>query len=202
MLILPDVRGLHTFYEELALRFAEAGIEALAIATSAGRRRRHPRGRFDHNPQVEQTAYDGSRTSRSARASSLALPDVRAMFSVGFCYGGRLAFLIGARESSGCPAVIGFYGISAARDESTCPRRPTRESRSGTGARPVRWGRRDDTAGPIKTYRRPRSRGVDNDSSRYPGAPHSFFDRKVADYATESADAWERALEFVRPAPG
>ena len=31
MLILPDVRGLFRYYEELALRFAEAGIEALAI---------------------------------------------------------------------------------------------------------------------------------------------------------------------------
>ena len=28
---LPDVRGLHHFYEELALRFAEAGINAVAI---------------------------------------------------------------------------------------------------------------------------------------------------------------------------
>ena len=31
MLVLPDVRGLYPFYEELALRFAEAGIHALAI---------------------------------------------------------------------------------------------------------------------------------------------------------------------------
>ncbi|HSH21992.1 MAG TPA: hypothetical protein VK992_05240, partial [Candidatus Caenarcaniphilales bacterium] len=30
ILVLPDVRGLHRFYEELALRFAEAGIDALA----------------------------------------------------------------------------------------------------------------------------------------------------------------------------
>ncbi len=31
VLILPDVRGLHQFYKELALRFAETGIIALAI---------------------------------------------------------------------------------------------------------------------------------------------------------------------------
>src|SRR4029079_16900490 len=31
MLVLPDIRGLFPFYEELALRFAEAGIDALAI---------------------------------------------------------------------------------------------------------------------------------------------------------------------------
>ena len=31
VVILPDVRGLYRFYEELALRFAERGYRALAI---------------------------------------------------------------------------------------------------------------------------------------------------------------------------
>src|SRR5260221_7924834 len=31
ILILPDVRGLHPYYEELALRFAEHGVDSLAI---------------------------------------------------------------------------------------------------------------------------------------------------------------------------
>src|SRR5438477_12787247 len=31
VLIYPDVRGLHQFYKDLALRFAEIGIDALAI---------------------------------------------------------------------------------------------------------------------------------------------------------------------------
>ena len=31
ILIYPDVRGLHQFYKELALRFAEMGVNALAI---------------------------------------------------------------------------------------------------------------------------------------------------------------------------
>ena len=31
VLIYPDIRGLHQFYKELALRFAEVGIRALAI---------------------------------------------------------------------------------------------------------------------------------------------------------------------------
>ena len=30
-MILPDVRGLHPFFEELAMRFAERGITAIAI---------------------------------------------------------------------------------------------------------------------------------------------------------------------------
>src|SRR5215471_18354345 len=31
VLIYPDIRGLHQFYKELALRFAEIGIPALAF---------------------------------------------------------------------------------------------------------------------------------------------------------------------------
>jgi carboxymethylenebutenolidase len=31
MVVMPDVRGLHHFYKELAQRFAEAGIDAVAI---------------------------------------------------------------------------------------------------------------------------------------------------------------------------
>src|SRR3954468_13928568 len=31
VLIYPDVRGLHQFYKDLALRFAEQGVDALAI---------------------------------------------------------------------------------------------------------------------------------------------------------------------------
>ena len=31
VVILPGVRGLHPFYEELALRFGDAGVRALAL---------------------------------------------------------------------------------------------------------------------------------------------------------------------------
>jgi carboxymethylenebutenolidase len=31
----------------------------------------------------------------------------------------------------------------------------------------------------------------------YPGAPHSFFDRKFEEFAAESEDAWDRVLTFV-----
>ena len=31
----------------------------------------------------------------------------------------------------------------------------------------------------------------------YDNAPHSFFDRAQEQYAEESADAWQRVLEFI-----
>jgi len=31
----------------------------------------------------------------------------------------------------------------------------------------------------------------------YPGAPHSFFDRKQEEFAADSQDAWNRVLAFL-----
>ena len=39
--------------------------------------------------------------------------------------------------------------------------------------------------------------GVDHEVVVYPGAPHSFFDRKHEEFAEASADAWERMLRFI-----
>jgi carboxymethylenebutenolidase len=39
--------------------------------------------------------------------------------------------------------------------------------------------------------------GVEHRSIVYEGAPHSFFDRKAAEFAEASADAWRQMLEFM-----
>jgi carboxymethylenebutenolidase len=41
------------------------------------------------------------------------------------------------------------------------------------------------------------SAGVAHEIVVYPGAPHSFFDRKYEAFSTESSDAWRRTLEFI-----
>ncbi len=40
--------------------------------------------------------------------------------------------------------------------------------------------------------------GVEHELVVYPGAPHSFFDRKQEQFADASEDAWRRVLEFIR----
>ena len=51
VVILPDVRGLHPYYEELALRFAEHGIDALALDWFGRTAGPEPRGDdFDYTP--------------------------------------------------------------------------------------------------------------------------------------------------------
>src|SRR5688572_30770561 len=55
MIVLPDVRGLFTFYEELALRFAEAGIAALTIDYFGRTADMPPRGSdFDFMSHVDR----------------------------------------------------------------------------------------------------------------------------------------------------
>jgi len=39
--------------------------------------------------------------------------------------------------------------------------------------------------------------GVPHEVVVYPGAPHSFFDRKYEEFSNESADAWRRVLNFI-----
>ena len=39
--------------------------------------------------------------------------------------------------------------------------------------------------------------GVEHELVVYDGAPHSFFDRKQAEFAEASDDAWRRTLAFI-----
>ena len=38
---------------------------------------------------------------------------------------------------------------------------------------------------------------VEHQIVTYPDAPHSFFDRHFEEFASESADAWEKVLAFI-----
>src|SRR5262249_36981884 len=60
IVILPDVRGLYRFYEELALRFAECGYAAIALdyfGRTAGTSKRDDG--FEYPPHVDQTTDEG-----------------------------------------------------------------------------------------------------------------------------------------------
>jgi carboxymethylenebutenolidase len=45
------------------------------------------------------------------------------------------------------------------------------------------------------------SAGVEHEIHVYPGAPHSFFDKKQDEFVTESEDAWRRILGFLARFP-
>ena len=100
IVILPDVRGLYRFYEELALRFAERGYPAVAIdyfGRTAGVAKRDDEFPFmDH---VAQTTPEGVQRDVAAAAAYLRSPEGGSrthIFTVGFCFGGRNSWLSSA----------------------------------------------------------------------------------------------------------
>lgn len=200
MLVLPDIRGLFPFYEELALRFAEAGIDALAIdyfGRTAGVGARDPD--FEFRPHVDQTTWAGLSADIGAGVAELRAgsPD-KAVFVVGFCFGGRLAF-DAATLGLGLAGVVGFYGVP------TGPRLDIPAPADVTGAMrsPVLglFGGADPGIPPdmVATFERAlATAGVEHELVTYEGAPHSFFDRSFEQHAEASADAWRRVLAFVR----
>src|SRR5205809_6051007 len=55
MIVLPDVRGLHQFFKDLAQRFAEAGIDSVAIDYFARTAEKDDRSdSFEYMPHVQQ----------------------------------------------------------------------------------------------------------------------------------------------------
>src|SRR4030095_3619600 len=113
MIVIPDVRGLHQYYKDLADRFAEVGVDSVAIdffartATTEDRR-----DKFDFMAQVPQTKPDQLQADIAAAVGYLRGAEggqVRSVFSVGFCFGGALSYLQAA-SGLGYAGVIGFYG--------------------------------------------------------------------------------------------
>src|SRR3954470_22179255 len=98
VIIFPDVRGLHQFYKELALRFAEKGIDAIGIdyfGRSAGLTPRDDS--FEYMPHVQQMQYPSFLADVQAARDYLRENGAqgRATFTLGFCMGGTLSLLAG-----------------------------------------------------------------------------------------------------------
>src|SRR5205823_6671022 len=100
VVVLPDVRGLYRFYEELALRFAERGIAAVAIdyfGRTAGVGKRDDD--FPYMQHVAAATPEGIQADVRAAVEYLRSPaggSCASVFTVGFCFGGRNSWLAAA----------------------------------------------------------------------------------------------------------
>ena len=203
IIVLPDVRGLHPYFEELALRFAEHGVDAVAIDYFGRTAGDEPRGdTFEHMPHVSQTTWAGLGADVRAAAADLRSPAggaVRSVFTIGFCMGGRLSFLA-ATLGLDLAGVVGFYGwpVGPSRNDTPAPVEMT-----GAMASPVLaiFGGADQgiPASAIREFDAAlQGAGVDHRIVTYPDAPHSFFDRKAGEFGSASEAAWEETLAFIR----
>jgi carboxymethylenebutenolidase len=197
VVVLPDVRGLYRFYEELALRFAERGFAALAFdyfGRTAGVAKRDDD--FPYMEHVAQTTPDGVQQDVRAAAERLRSAGCEVVFAVGFCYGGRNAWLAAA-GGHGLAGAIGFYGSTVDRNGNPGP-----TSRAAELACPILALQAGDDANILAEHNAAfdaamTAAGVEHELVVYEGAPHSFFDRRFEEHADASADAWERVLAFV-----
>ncbi|HEY8172918.1 MAG TPA: dienelactone hydrolase family protein [Dehalococcoidia bacterium] len=206
IVILPDVRGLYRFYEELALRFAEAGVNAVAIdyfGRTAGVAKRDEA--FPFMEHVMKTRADNIREDAAAAVAMLRSPQggaSSAVFSVGFCFGGANSWMQAA-GGHGLAGVIGFYGRpGAGRDGSPGPAQRAAEFKAPVLALMggADQGIPQDQVDEFKTALQ--GANIEHEVVVYPGAPHSFFDRGFEQHAETAADAWRRSLEFIEKHKG
>jgi carboxymethylenebutenolidase len=199
VVILPDVRGLYPFYEELALRFAERGVDAVTIdwfGRTAGVSRRD--ADFDYAPHVQQTTWAGIAADIAAGVAALRADGVERIFTIGFCMGGRMSFLAGTLGLD-LAGVIGLYGTLVGPWRNDAPEPVALAARIGN---PV-LGLFGGADGAIPAEHREAfegaltEAGVEHRLVTYDGAPHSFFDRKAEEFAEASAAAWREIVAFV-----
>jgi carboxymethylenebutenolidase len=201
MLVLPDVRGLFPYYEELALRFAELGVDALALdyyGRTAGPSRRG--ADFDSGPHTKHCTWQGLQADVLAGATAIRESGrLRSLYSVGFCLGGRISFLLSSVPELDMAGVVGFYGWPvggfgsagpAPIDLATQMRAPVLGLFGGADPR--------ITQADVSSFEQTlAAAGVAQRIVTYEGAPHSFFDRKQEEFQGASASAWAEVLAFI-----
>jgi carboxymethylenebutenolidase len=191
VVILPDVRGLHRFYQELALRWAEAGLHAVAIdyfARTAGLGERGEDFPFrDHVAKLDFAAV--AQDASAAVAWLREHTEATSVFTVGFCLGGALSWRQAA-SGDDLAGSIGFYGIpSRVTDVADDIVAPLLILAAGQDHTPV---------SEVEAFaQRVRDNGVEVAMHVYPDAPHSFFDRTFAEHRDACVDAWHQQLAFV-----
>jgi carboxymethylenebutenolidase len=198
VVVLPDVRGLFQFYKDLASRFAQAGHDAIAIdyfGRTAGSGERS--NDWDFWPHVEATTLEGVRADVAAAVDRLRTDNPgRPVFTIGFCFGGSNSWQQTA-NGLGITGAVGFYGnpVGTLHGVSVI------DSIGAMDAPVLALMGGDDPGIPqdvVDEFEQALiAGGVTSEVITYPGAPHSFFDRKYEDFADASADAWSRVLGFI-----
>jgi carboxymethylenebutenolidase len=195
IVVMPDVRGLHRFYKELAQRFAEAGVDAVAIdyfGRTAGIGERDEG--FEYAPHVEKTTQENIGKDLTQAIAHLKSKDggaVKSVFTVGFCFGGSSSWNQSALQPH-LNGAIGFYGRPS-RSEPYISKMKAPLLLLLAGA---------DAATPQEAFhefdKKLAEAKVPHEMNIYEGAPHSFFDRSFDQWKEACDDAWRRMLAFMK----
>jgi len=203
VVVIQEAFGLNDHIRDVTRRAATAGYHAVAPALF----HRSGGGTADYgNFDAAMKLFEGVTDDGVLRDVDAALDHLRnASFDdaqlglVGFCFGGRVSFLVAAHRRIG--ATIGFYGggiASSSRQEF-----PALIGESATLRTPWLGLFGDEDRGiPVGDVERLReelrSAPVPTEIVRYAGAAHGFHCDARDAYALEAAaDAWDRTLGWL-----
>lgn len=206
VLVLPDNRGLFAFYEQLTRRLAEQGLPALAIdyyGRSAGPEYQDRPADFGELPNVmphlRALTRDGLYADFDAGIAHLRTPEggaCRNVISLGFCMGGRFAFLT-ADHRFGLAGAIGLYGFP---DELNGAPGPIQLAAQLTAPILGMFAGADEgiPASMVTAFDESlAAAGNPHEIITYPDAVHGFFEAESATFERECADVWQRTLDFA-----
>jgi carboxymethylenebutenolidase len=191
LVLLPDIRGMHPYYSDLAIAFAQAGVDTVAIDPYARTAGLTDRGDdFDLRPHAQALQRSTLLADARAARERLAERSGDAVFTLGFCKFGAESWALSATDlgAAGC---MGFYGIVAAVTDLVP---------SMTSPLLVLAAGADQATSPEQNAEFDRSlsdAGVDHVFVEYAGAPHSFFDRSFDEWEDACSDAWRQMLGFM-----
>jgi carboxymethylenebutenolidase len=207
VLVLPDNRGLFGFYEALTRRLAEQGLPALAVdyfGRSAGPAYQDRPASFAELPNLmahlRALTRDGLYADFDAGLAHLRGPDggaCRRVVSLGFCMGGRFAFLTAHRRFA-LAGAVGLYGFPDELNGAPGPIQLAGElaapvlglfAGADEGIPPTMVAAFDDALTVA---------GNPHEIITYPGATHGFFEADAGSFEQECADVWRRVLDFAR----
>jgi carboxymethylenebutenolidase len=197
-----EAYGLNDYVQAECRRLAERGYVALAPD-------------FYHGETFSYDDRDGCLTKLQSLTDDALLTEIRASVAyldqrsealhdaygaVGFCMGGRLAFLTAAELGARIGAAVSFYGGGIAPDQ---PRffPPIAHRVPDLRAPITLFYGADDQSIPPSEHARLASALSEHKKSYtitvYPGAGHAFASKGRENYVREAAeDAWARALLF------
>ncbi|MEV4419808.1 dienelactone hydrolase family protein [Patulibacter sp. NPDC049589] len=199
--VFQEAFGVNDHIEDVTRRFADEGF--LAVAPALFHRSGSPRMGYDDIQQVYP--HMGELTSRGIEEDvEQTLEHLRrlgfedhAIGTVGFCMGGTLSLVTGARHPLG--ASVTFYGGGIVEGRFGEP--PLMELAPGLQTPWLGVFGDEDTGIPVDQVETLRAAAaealVDTDVVRYPDAGHGFHcDARSAFRPAPARDAWQRTIAF------
>jgi carboxymethylenebutenolidase len=204
IIVIQEIFGVNDHIQDVTRRFAEEGFIAAAPE-------------IFHRFEQKEVPYSDMQTAfglRNQLSDDQVMTDVNATYDVlnsrsdvsrgqvgivGYCYGGRVAYLAATRNPN-LRAVASYYGGGIAAD---APDAPVNASENIRAPMILFFGEQDQSI-PMDQVRKIdetlKRLGKQHELHTYPQAGHGFFcDHRTGHYSAEAAaDAWPKTIQFFK----